>query len=207
MSQQINLINSNFLLERKYFSMRAMLQALALLILGLVLFYAYVSHQIQMLEEHGVESARRLTVTQEKVASYAAGFSSQQTHPMLLDELARNEANLAAQQSLIEVLKNSLDGNATGYSEYMRAFSRQAVEGLWLTGFHISGNDKEIAIQGAVLKPELLPAYVRRLSREKIMRGKSFAALQMQQATKQDPHMTNYVEFLMQSTLHSERKP
>ena len=187
--------------------MHAMLQALALLIFGLVLFFAYVSHQIQMLEEQGVESARRLTVMQEKVASYAAGFSSQQAHPMLLDELARNEANLAAQQRLIEVLKNSLDENATGYSEYMRAFSRQAVEGLWLTGFHISGNGKEISMQGAVLKPELLPAYVRRLSSEKIMRGKSFDALKMQQATKQDPRMTSHVEFFIQSTLRRESKP
>ena len=58
-------------------------------------------------------------------------------------------------------LKGGAFGNQQGFAEYLRAFSRQSVNGLWLTGFTIAGSG-ELEIRGRVLEPgsraELYPA-------------------------------------------------
>ena len=103
------------------------------------------------------------------------------------------------QQEIIQTLKSGVIGNTSGYAEYMRAFSRQIVQGLWLTQFNIVGDAAQISLGGAVLRPELVPLYVRRLNRENVMRGKSFASLQMQQPKTEEGKEPRYVEFTLQS--------
>jgi hypothetical protein len=93
----------------------------------------------------------------------------------------------------------------------LRAFSRQILNGVWLTGFSIHGAGSEIGLQGRAMQPELVPAYISRLKREPVMQGKSFATLEMQlpladQAGKGDPATARqrvpagYIEFSLQSS-------
>ncbi len=199
MSQQINLFNPVFLKQKKYFSVLAMLQALGLIALGSALFYGYAVYQVKLLAKQSDETVRRHTAETAKLARYTAEFSPQQSSLLLEDELKQAEAQVAAQQELIETLKTGVIGNTTGYSEYMRAFARQAVHGLWLTGFSITGDAAQMSMSGAALDPQLVPTYIQRLSQEKVMRGKSFAALQMQQPKAEDGKVARYIEFTLQS--------
>jgi hypothetical protein len=96
---------------------------------------------------------------------------------------------------MVKTMKSRGVGNTTGYSEYMRAFARQAVSGLWLTGFNISGDAVQMSISGAVLSPELLSVYIRKLNQEQVMRGKPFASLQMLRGGNEG----RSVEFTLQS--------
>ena len=83
----------------------------------------------------------------------------------------------------------------------MRAFARQSIKGLWLTAFEIAGDGAEMNLSGAVLNPQLLPSYIQRLGNEKVMRGKMFSALQMQQPKGgEDKSAARYVEFVLRST-------
>ncbi len=103
------------------------------------------------------------------------------------------------------MLKSGAIGNTEGYSEYMRAFARQSVNGLWLTAFDITGDGAQMSLSGAVLNPQLVPVYIQRLGKEKIMRGKTFATLQMQQPKQEaDRPVARYVEFNLRSTPASE---
>jgi hypothetical protein len=87
----------------------------------------------------------------------------------------------------------------------MRAFARQSVKGLWLTGFDIVGDGAQMSLSGAVLAPQLVPSYIQRLSKEKIMRGKTFATLKMQQPKKDGERLVpRYVEFDLRSTTASQ---
>ena len=201
MSQQINLFNPVFLKQQKYFSVVTMLQALGLILLGSAVFYGYAVYQVKQLTVQSDESAKRYTAEQEKLVRYASEFSPQKSGQLLEDELQRLQAQAIAQQKLIATLNAGVIGNASGYSEYMRAFARQSAHGLWLTGFTIKGDAAHMSLSGAALNPDLIPAYVQRLNREKIMRGKSFAALQLQQS-KADPDNAKarrYIEFTLQS--------
>jgi hypothetical protein len=119
------------------------------------------------------------------------------------------EKMLDEQTKMVETLKSGSVGNTTGYSQYMSAFSRQVVQGLWLTGFKVTGDAAQISLSGGVLDPQLLPIYIQKLGSEQAMQGKSFATLQMQQHkldVNNKATTARYVEFTMYSTSEAEAK-
>jgi hypothetical protein len=213
MSQQINLFNPIFMKQRKYFSLLAMLQALGLIIAGSLVFYGYAVYQVNQLSGQLEENTKRYKAEQARLASYVAEFSPQQANQLLQDELQRLEKQTAEQNEIIETLKSGAVGNTTGYSEYMRAFARQVVQGLWLTGFKVTGDAAQISLSGGVVNPELLPAYIQRLGKESVMQGKTFSTLKMQQ-TKVDGvagsgqapanEARRYIQFTMYSSPDNE---
>lgn len=208
MSQQINLFNPAFVKQRKHFSLAAMLQGLALIVAGSLVFYGYALQQVEQLGRQSEESTKRYNAEQLRLVRHAAEFSLQQSGQALQDQVRRLEKQIADQAELIELMKSGAVGNTTGYSAYMRAFARQVMQGLWLTGFRVSGDAAQISLSGAVLEPELLPAYIQRLNGESIMRGRTFAMLQMHQPKAaagqaggaSQGAMQRYVEFTMHSS-------
>ena len=215
MSQQINLFNPIFMKQRKYFSLLTMVQALGLIIAGSLVFYGYAVYQVNQLSRQLEENTKRYKAEQARLASSVAEFSPQQANQLLQDEVQRLEKQAAEQIEIIEALKSGAVGNTAGYSEYMRAFSRQVVQGLWLTGFKVTGDASQISLSGGVVNPELLPEYIQRLGRERIMQGKTFSSLKMEQTkvgepagTSQTPTPTaqHYIQFTMYSSPESEVK-
>jgi len=119
----------------------------------------------------------------------------------LQEEVKKLDAESASQKEILETLKNGVIGNTEGYSEYMRAFARQVVNGLWLNAFDIQGDGAQMSLSGGVVSPQLVPMYIQRLNKENVLKGKTFAALQMQQPKPiaGKVPVTSYVEFSMQS--------
>ena len=96
--------------------------------------------------------------------------------PLLIsDEL------LPALRKVSSVLQGGEFGHTAGYSPYFKAFARQNIDGLWLTGVAITGDGSEFELHGQALQPTLVPAYFARLARETVMQGKSFSSLQLRQ--------------------------
>jgi hypothetical protein len=201
MSQQINLFNPQFLKKKDYFSVLAMLQALGLIAIGTVAFYAYAVYQVGALERQSEESGKQYAAEQIRFASFANEFSPEKNNQILQEEVKQLDAEAATQKEILETLKNGVIGNTEGYSEYMRAFARQVVSGLWLNAFDIQGDGAQMSLSGGVVNPQLVPMYIQRLNKEKVMKGKTFAALQMQQPkpVADKVPVTSYVEFSMQS--------
>jgi hypothetical protein len=200
MSQQINLFNPVFLKQRKHFSAVTMLQALLLIVLGSALFYGYAQYQVKLLAKQTAEMNVRYEAEQKRLVNYINEFSPQRAQKLLNDELQMVEAQASMQESLLATLKSGAIGNTQGYSEYMRAFARQSIRGLWLTGFNINGDGAQMSLQGAAVNPRLLPEYIQRMNRESVMRGKSFAALQMKlPAAVNNQPVDGYVEFNLKS--------
>lgn len=208
MSQQINLFNPVFLKQKKYFSVVTMLQALGLIVAGSILFYGYAWYQVRQLDVQTREITRRYEAEQKRLVNYANEFSPQRAAQQLNEELQALETQSASQQTLLDTLKSGAIGNTQGYSEYLRAFARQAVSGLWLTGFDIVGDGAQMMLYGATSSPQLVPSYIQRLNREAALRGKSFAALQMSRPKAADEAGAprGYVEFSLRSTLEPETK-
>jgi cell division protein FtsL len=209
MSQQINLFNPIFMKQRKYFSLLTMLQALGLVIAGSLIFYGYAIYQVGQLKLQAQENAKRYTAEQVRLTGFMAEFSPQHSMQLLQNEVQRLDKQVAEQSQIIETLKSGAVGNTTGYSEYMRAFSRQVVQGLWLTGFKVTGDAAQISLSGGVVNPELLPEYIQRLGTESIMKGKTFSTLKMQQSEVDQATGTGkapassarrYVEFTLYSS-------
>ena len=199
MSQQINLFNPIFLKQKKYFSVVTMLQALLLIVLGSMLFYGYAWYQVRELAKQTVEMTKRYEAEQKRFLAYANEFSPQRAQQALKAELDGLEAQARLQDSILQTLKSGAIGNTQGYSEYLRAFARQSLHGLWLTGFNINGDGAQISLQGAVTNPRLLPTYIQRMGREAVMRGKTFEYLQMKQPLVEGKPVNAYVEFSLRS--------
>jgi hypothetical protein len=201
MSQQINLFNPYFLKKKDYFSVMTMLQALGLIAIGSVVFYVYAVYQVNALERESEATSKRYAAEQIRFTNFAAEFSPEKNDQLLQEELKKLDSEATAQKEILETLKNGVIGNTAGYSEYMRAFARQVVNGLWLNAFDIQGDGTQISLSGGVVSPQLVPMYIHRLNKENVMKGKTFAALQMQQPKPiagKVPVMS-YVEFSMQS--------
>lgn len=208
MSQQINLYDAELFGKRESFSVTTMLQSLAVIVFGLLALFGYEMYLIHQLKSKSDELTAIHAEVQKKLLVYSSDFSVAQAKQMLDDELKKAETQLASQERLLEMLKHDAVGNTSGYSEYMRAFSRQATYGLWLTGFEISGDKVSMSIRGGLLNPELLPGFIKRLNQEKAMRGKEFSSLQMQQhkVDAEKPVGRNYLEFTLVSAKDGDQK-
>lgn len=205
MSQQINLFNPIFLKQKKYFSAVTMVQALGLILLGCALLTAYMVMQTNKLKNEVAASSARLAATQVQLVQITAAGQMRQKDKVLEEQVKRAEAEVQAMQEVFLTVRKGDLGNTSGYSEYFRAFSRQSVSGLWLTGLTINGAGNGIEINGRAMRPELVPEYLARLKREQALQGKSFASLEIQmpkpeQVSAARPEsVANYIEFSLRS--------
>jgi len=206
MSQQINLFNEAALKAGKSFSAMIMLQGMAVILLCVLFVYGYLVFQSGQLGRQLAEVNQGLLVEQGRLASLAAEFSRRHAGLTVEQEFKKMSGELAAQHEIINALQNGVIGNTKGYSQYMQAYARQIVSGLWLTGFSIEGDATQMSISGAALTPELVPGFIMRLNHEAVMRGKTFTALQMQVPKMETGKAmaTPFIEFTLQSVLAGE---
>ena len=186
MSQQINLFNPIFLKEKKHFSAVTMLQALGVVVVGVLLMYAYSLYQSRTLKQEAAKTVAQLAEAKQQQARLVTELSGRRKNQALEDEALRVQEEHAGLQQAMTRLQNEEFGGRKGYSPYMKALARQIAEGIWLTGFSVDGSGTAIGIQGRALQPEAIPAYIGRLKQESVLQGKSFATLEIQQPKEDD---------------------
>lgn len=180
MSQQINLFNPAFRKQRTMLSFPRTLAlfVLAVLVLGAVGAYRY--QVVRGLEQEQASAQSTLAAMRTYADRVKADSAARKGDTAIDGEIARLETEVKAARTVMEALSGGALGERQGFAEYLRAFSRQSLEGLWLTGFSIGGG--QIAIQGRTLQADLVPGYIQRLNREPVLKGRSFSALEMHQA-------------------------
>ena len=222
MSQQINLFNPIFLKQKKYFSAVTMVQGLGMILLGCLLLVAYAEFQLSLRTHEAAASSALLLKTQAQLITIKAQFAPHQSDPVLDKQIADTEADINAAQRVFDALQSGEFGDTKGYSVYFRDFSREIVEGLWLTDINIHGAGHDINLCGRTTNPELVPVFLNHLRREQDMQGKSFSSLEMR-LTKPDAAPgadgadsscaspkpaghTPYIEFTLQSSAEEGSK-
>lgn len=178
MSQQINLFNPIFLRKKKYFSALTMLQALGMIAFGTALVAGFAAYELSRLRPQAKVVTAQLEAARAQLAAVQAQ-SEPRKDAALEGELQRAQAEVLALQRVAVSLRQRETGSASGFSDYMRAFARQIVDGLWLTGFSVSEVGRQVSISGIAVRPELVPAYLGRLGRERALQGKTFDMLEM----------------------------
>ncbi|MEC4722998.1 PilN domain-containing protein [Noviherbaspirillum sp. CPCC 100848] len=179
MSQQINLFNPALLKQKQHLSAVTMAQGLAVILVGAVAFAGYARVQTRELAAQAAAATAQLDGAKAQLAKVVAEHAPRQKSQELAAHVQRLETEVDEQRKAFEIVRRGGVGDTQGYSGYLRAFSRQIVEGLWLTGFTIDSVAKRMELQGRALQPELVPAYIHRLGQEPVMQGKSFAQLMM----------------------------
>lgn len=177
MSQYINLLGPAFRRQRLLLTLNRAVLLVAIVMLTMAGMLAHDSYRVDGLREE-LASAQGLLKAQNVYTSRLKGDGAQKGNTALDAEIQRLEAELKSARDSMGVLEGGALGNRDGFARYMLAFSRQALDGLWLTGFSVGGSG-EVAIQGRVVRAELIPAYIQRLNSEPALKGRAFAALEM----------------------------
>jgi len=178
MSQYINLLGPAFRKQRLFLTLGRALMLVGLTVVVMTALQMFNQKQVDGLQAE-VASAQGLLKAQSKYTDRLKGESgANQGSSALATEIQRLEMELKSARDSIAVLEGGALGNRNGFAQYLQAFSRQIVDGLWLTGFSVSGAG-DVAIQGRALKPELVPVYIQKLNKEQALQGREFSTLEM----------------------------
>lgn len=215
MSQQINLLVPEVAPKANPLRFSVLPQVVAVTLAVVLSVYYYMHKQITGLEQE-VKSAQTLAAAQKAYSDRLKKSADPKSDSALTAEIARLEEELRTAKETMSSLDGGALGNHQGYSEYMRAFSRQSISGLWLTGFTVSSGG-DVQIQGRTTQAELVATYIQRLGQESVLKGRNFAALEMQQARPSRPGtetappakgrvptLQRYIEFTLST---SEERP
>jgi hypothetical protein len=197
-SQQVNLFSPVFLQRKKIFSFRTMIEALGLILLGSAGAYGYAWYETAALAYRVDAALERVELEQLRLARLGKEVPTPERTRQLEQELAQAQARLQARRQLSDALRDG-GAPARGPSEHMRAFARQAMGGVWLTGFTLAPGGSGLALRGRALSPELVPAYLARLRREPVLQGGQFAALELSVPAVPASQSPPYVEFRLQA--------
>ena len=184
MTQQINLFNPIFRKQRIVFTLSRVVICAVVGALAMTGVWYYQHRVVKGLKEELQSAQSLLKAQREHVDKMTKGQAAVSGQPSQFDlETARLERELKHGRDEIAAIEGGISGGMRGFSEYLGAFSRQTLNGLWLTGLVISG-DGNITIRGRALNPELLPDYIQRLNREQVLQGRNFSALELHQAAQ-----------------------
>ena len=203
MSQQINLYNPLFLKQEKHFSARTMAQALGVIALGLAALYAYGFVESRNAERSAQLQREQLAAQRDQLIKLTTQFAGRGVSKTLEAEVARAETEVRTRQGTLEALNAGELGNTAGFSDFFAAFGRQAMNGVWLTGFSIGEAGSTLAVHGRALQADIVPAYLRRLNNEAMMRGRRVVEMKLVAREAPPPSATKpaagsperYVEF------------
>ncbi len=205
MSQQINLFNPIFRKHEVLLSLRHATVVLLAIAVAAGGGGAYRFYQAASLSKETRALTAELAVQQKTLDEMSARRSTGKSK-LLEAEIARIESKTQEDQKILSLLGGGDVGDTKGYSSYMAGFARQIMAGVWLTGFEIVGAGRHMTIQGKSSQAERVPAYLTRLNQEPVLRGKTFASLELRLPKEKSGDSENkpastgaYIEFQISS--------
>jgi Tfp pilus assembly protein PilN len=177
-SQQINLCNPDFIKKDKPFSLRTMSQALGLIALGVIGLYVYAALHTRATERLASDLSARLTSQREQVEKLAK-VPARVASKALEAEVARLDGEVKSRQTTLRAVSTGELGNTAGFSDFFAALGRRAIPGVWLTSVTIGDSGNELVVQGRALRADLMPAFLRALNDEPVMRGRNVTEMKL----------------------------
>jgi Tfp pilus assembly protein PilN len=185
-TQQVNLYNPLFEKKKKPFSALTMSQTLGFVAVGLAVLYGYAAWQMRSAERLAAPLKQQLDAQRERVAELAKA-AGRTPSKAIEAQVAQLQAEVLARQTTLQALSTGELGNTAGFSEFFAALGRQATPGVWLTAIRISDSGNELQVQGKALRAELMPAFLRALSKESVMRGRRVTEMKLTAKTADKP--------------------
>jgi len=177
LSQQINLYSPALLPEREWVTGRNVsLAALALLVV-LLLASGVAQYRLATATTRAKAAEQAVADLKSQVQSASQALAAARVPVDKDAELARLQRGINDREQILALLAQGSPKEGMGFAEYFRGLARQAVPGLWLTGFSLGAGGSGLEIRGRMVDQSLLPEYIRRLNKEKVFAGREFAAL------------------------------
>jgi type IV pilus assembly PilN-like protein len=183
MTQNINLLVSGVRKTAVRYSFATLAKSLGVALVVLFAIHFFLQYQVSALTAQSRSLQEALKDHRGQAEKLTGQAAARKPDAALEAEIAKLEGELSQARESMTAIKGSAFGTQQGFAEYLRAFSRQSLDGLWLTGFSISGAG-ELELRGRAVRPELVPSYIQRLNGEKALAGRSFARFEMTRPTE-----------------------
>jgi len=183
MRQEVNLHQPMFRKQRTLFSARATLRIAAIVVaaMGVVYFIALGRTQLQAGELRRLEQQRETAQRRlEQASTLLTGRGGESE--ALAAEVARLTEEFNRKSATLQVLSRGGLGTTDGFAGHFAGLARQRLNGLWLTRVEISSGGEHLSLEGEALAEELIPRYLRLLSRESQFTGVEFQQAVLQRA-------------------------
>lgn len=217
MAQQINLLSPAFQKPRDWLTLKAVAAAVLGTAALMLLLGAWLAWQL-------APGAAVSTAGDAAGKGAAADGGLQQAQAQVADlkaRLAERRRAMAAEMRRVREVEQAIarvqqalrpgaggeggDGVAAGhsdddapYSSYFEALAHQAHASLWITGFSVSADGRQLELRGQALDAAVLPDYLNRLNAEPLFKGRRFDHLSLgrtpaEGAEGQAPASTEFV--------------
>ena len=123
---------------------------------------------------------QQLNYKRSEMADTVTRYSPEGRNKQLDADVRNLESLLASRQGIWRALSSFELGTGSGFADYLEAFSRRSVPGVWLTAFSIGGAGGDLTIRGRVLRPELVSVFLSALGLEPVMQGRKVTELKLQ---------------------------
>lgn len=177
MSRNINLYDPSLRMRRDLLTFEAALTMVGAAFVVVLITVGAARWAVAVVEPVAARSSADLEALQGEAQALAAHIAAVKPDAAMQAEIAAAQRKVMQRRAALQ----ALDGNAAdrdgGFSSRLEALARQSVEGLWLTGMALRGND--VLLKGRALTPSLIPVYVQRLDREASLQGNAFRALEV----------------------------
>lgn len=181
MTQYINLLNPALRPRREALSANALAATLVAVSIAFAGMHVFFKQRADGLQAEVKQLSLQSQAEQGMLAAAEKAAAAAKSDAQLAAALEAARTELRMREAAMKALAAGALGNTEGFSEMFRALARQSMNGLWLTGFTLSGSGADMLIQGRTLNAELVPAYIRRLNAEPAFQGRSFASLTIEQ--------------------------
>jgi len=166
MNQQINLYHAQFRPQMRMFPAWFMLQATAIVMLGMLLTFVFAQQRIDGIEQELKIVSRQEAVVLERLQNIGPLINAVTGETNWSEQLDDSLRMLAERQAVLNLIQGSTLGDTKGFSRHLRALSRQDLDGLWLTHIALSAMGDKTRLEGRSIRAELIPLYVQGLASE-----------------------------------------
>lgn len=177
MNQQINLINHALIKQKQALTLNSMSAILGAMALVMIAYYAYTKNEVSAFITQRQQAADALIKTQNEIKVLASLHTPHAKDLSLEKKIEKLEREEKVQQQVLNILNKTNNTTENGYAALMRAFAKQNISGVWLTGFNVDSQLDTLNIKGRALQGDLVPQYINSLSNELALKGKSFSGL------------------------------
>ena len=179
MTQQINLYDAGLRPQRTLLSALMLGNLLAVVVVGMLAVYGYQWWQTEPVRQRAATATADLASADSHIQRLREQYPPKKASPRLVNQSKSLRDRLTRTQRIATKLRTGGYGSIDGLSPFLEGLARQHVAGTWLTRVQVRNGGRVIGLEGKSLLPELVPAYIDRLSEEKVLARTSFSKLEM----------------------------
>jgi len=179
MSQQINLLNPALIRKRDFLNPNTIVMLFGVLFVGLITYTIFERSTLSELQIKRTEAANALASTQSRLTEMMASKTVSNDKTAILNQIKQLKEKETMQKAMINAVTQNGDAKKPSYAGLLRAFAKQSIDGLWITGLSINQDAEQLRISGRTLNADLVPKYIAKLRAEPALKGKTFSELTM----------------------------